>query len=183
LRYLRGTTNTCLSYSRPPTPSTTIKMEAYVDASYAGDVETRKSTTGYLIYIGGSPVIWSSKLQSTVSLSSTESETIAASSLAQEVCWASNFLKELGLKNDEPVVVWTDSQSMMAIATNPVHHSRVKHLEVKYFFIRQCVQAKTISLKYLPTTDMTADALTKPLQRVLFKRHAQHLIHDQSLSR
>lgn len=152
-----------------------MKLETYADADYAGDLEQRKSTTGYLLKIGNGSVSWCSKRQPVTALSTTEAEYIALSSAAQETIWFRTLLQELGYKQDDATIVNEDNQGTIALANNPVAHSRTKHIDVRNHFIREKLASKELKLKYCQTKNMLADILTKPLPRPLFEKLRKEL--------
>jgi hypothetical protein len=160
LRYLKGTSDWGLLFN--PKDDTLV---GYSDADWAGDPDSRKSTTGYLFTIGGVPVSWKSKKQATVALSTAEAEYMALSTAAQEVSWLRKFLVNFGLDQNKATVIFEDNQGCIALAKNPVSHERTKHIDIRYHFIRELVEAKMIDLQYLPTADMLADLLTKGMAR------------------
>ena len=94
MRYLKGSSETCLTFTAGG-----LKLEGFVDADLAGDVDSRKSTTGYVYTLGGTAVSWNSTLQKIVALSTTEAEYVAVSESAKEIVWLQSFLKELGKMN------------------------------------------------------------------------------------
>jgi hypothetical protein len=133
-----------------------------VDASF-GQEDDRKSRTGYMVFAFGGLVSWFSKKQTTVALSSTEAELIALVEGTKEANWFREFFKELGFKINKPTKIDQDNQSVIAIAINPIQHSRIKHMEIKNHYVRENVENGTIELLYCPTELMIADILTKPL--------------------
>jgi hypothetical protein len=115
--------------------------------------------------LGGAAVSWGSKKQTSVALSSTEAEYIAAAHAAKEAIWLRRLLTELRESLKLPTTLFIDNQSAMAIARNPEFHDRTKHIEVRYHFLRQVVDDGEIHLEYLPTGEQIADVLTKGLSR------------------
>ncbi|CCO30980.1 Retrovirus-related Pol polyprotein from transposon TNT 1-94 Includes: RecName: Full=Protease [Rhizoctonia solani AG-1 IB] len=164
LRYLRGSTNLGIIFDR----SRPSELVGFVDADYAGDPNTSRSTSGWIFKMTGGSIAWSSRKQPTISLSSTEAEYVAAASAARELIWVRGFLSELGFTQNGPTVVYTDNQSSMALSKNPGNHQNTKHIRVKYHFIREMIELKEIELKFIPTDEQIADMLTKPLGRVKF---------------
>jgi len=134
----------------------------YADASFAQE-DDRKSRSGYLFMFLGCPVAWYSKKQATTSLSSTEAEINALIEGLKETIWFRNFLEELGFGITKPTTIHQDNKSVIAIAINPVHHSRVKHIEIKTHFIREHLDNQDVKLVYCPSELMIADILTKAL--------------------
>jgi hypothetical protein len=142
-----------------------IELVGYSDADWAGDLDSRRSTTGYLFKLGNVPICWKSKRQPTVALSTAEAEYMALSMAVQTVIWIRKLLKDFCIASKEPTVIYEDNQGCIAMAKNPVNHERTKHIDIRYNFVREKVEDKTIVVKYLETTDMLADILTKGLTR------------------
>jgi hypothetical protein len=138
-------------------------LHSFVDADWASDVNNCKSTSGFVFMLGGAVVSWSSKKQTSVALSSTEAEYIAAAHATKEVVWLRRLLIELGLDLDSPTVLHVDNQSAIAIVCNPKFHDCTKHIEVQHHFLRHKVEGEEICLEYTPTDEQTADVLTKGL--------------------
>uniref|UniRef100_A0A2N9IAG3 CCHC-type domain-containing protein n=1 Tax=Fagus sylvatica TaxID=28930 RepID=A0A2N9IAG3_FAGSY len=125
-RYLRGSSKSCLSFG-----SSKSVLEGYTDADMAGDLDGRKSTSGFLFTFARGAVSWQSKLQKCVALSTTEAEYIAATEAGKEMLWMKRFLQDLGLKQDE-YVVHCDSQGALDLSKNFTYHSQTKHIDVRY---------------------------------------------------
>jgi hypothetical protein len=162
-RYIQGSLNVGIKLSG------NTEITGYCDADWAANVETRRSNTAYVFRVGLSPISWCSKAQKTVALSSAESEYMASSAACQEATSLMNFAKDLKLKVNM-IELYQDSQSAMALAHNPVHHARTKHIDVRLHYIRDKVADGSIKLTYCPTFDMVADILTKPLPKPQFLR-------------
>jgi hypothetical protein len=168
LRYLKGTMNFKLTYKGVPEGG---KLVAYTDADYAGDRATRKSTSGVLFTLANGAVSWQSKQQSTIALSTTEAEYIAACFGTREVMYLRQLLKELGYEQEGPTSLCTDSQGALAVMKNPLTSPRTKHFDVSYHYTRQQIRAGVIEVSHLQTSSQPADVLTKPLPREAFVRH------------
>lgn len=164
LRYLRGTVEMGLRYDR----GRGSKLVGYSDADWAGDVEDRRSTSGYIFTIAGGPISWRSQKQQSVALSSTEAEYMALSSATQEAIWLRSLLISLGIEMDEPTILHEDNLPSIGLAKNPQYHGRAKHIGIRYHFTREQVARRTIVLKYCASEDMIADFLTKALPRPRF---------------
>ena len=165
LRYLQGTLKHGLLFRR----SDSSNIIGYSDADWGGDRDDSKSTTGYLFQIGGTSISWQSKKQTCVALSTAEAEYVALSAAAQEAVWLKQLNQDL-TRTDAPIKIFEDNQSAIAIAKNPQFHGRVKHISIKYHFVREQVNNKNIALKYCRTSDMIADMLTKGLGRIQFEK-------------
>jgi hypothetical protein len=163
-RYLRGTTDQRLTYA--PDPSSQELFTTYSDADHGGNPDNGRSTSGFVVKMGTGAVSWMSRLQSVVALSTTEAEFIAAVSAGQEIVWMRSFLSELGYSMRGPSLLLVDNQSVIQVAKNPEHHGRMKHLDLRFFWLRDSVNSGIIAIRYVPTADQAADLLTKALARV-----------------
>lgn len=160
LRYIKGTLDLKLVYKRNEDADPLI---GYADADWANDTHDRKSVSGYVFKVYGNVVSWSSRKQSTVSLSSTEAEYIALSECACEAIWLRKLLKELRVTCDGPVTLFEDNQSSAQIAETPKDNKRMKHVDTKYHFIRQTILDGDTKIEYIRSEDQLADIMTKPL--------------------
>lgn len=175
-KYLKGSINQTLFYkSSPDSPG----LRGFCDADWAGPHSTEaKSTSGYVFLLAGGPISWASKKQTTVALSSTESEYIAMALATQEALWIQLLLTKLNINQHfttpvllcQPINMNVDNQSAIALARNPEYHARTKHIHIRYHFLRQQVNDKNIYFTYIPTTQQAADGLTKPLEKFAFRR-------------
>jgi hypothetical protein len=164
-RYLRGTASLGISF----TATADGELTGYCDASYADDIDTRKSTTGFFFELNKGPISWKSKRQRSVALSTCEGEYMALSDGSKECVWLRRLLSNL----DVPLgstTLFEDNQGAIALVANPLSTRRSKHIDVRYHYIRQCVAEGHIVVTYLQTDDMIADLLTKPLPVATFKR-------------
>jgi hypothetical protein len=143
----------------------------FSDSDWAEDRDDQKSTSAYTYRIGDGAISWKSRKQATVSLSSTEAEYKALSDSCKEGLWLRNVLTELCLRPNTAIPIHVDNEGAEALAKNPEHHARTKHIHARYHFVRECVQLREIELLHVSTKDMLADMLTKPLSRVLLEKH------------
>ena len=155
MRYLKGTVNFGILYSR----NFSI---GYSDADWAGNLDDRRSTSGYLFKISGGAISWRSKKQQCVILSTAEAEYLALANAAQEAVWLRRLSTDLQNTQESPTKMYEDNQPAIAMSKNPQIHGRYKHINIKYF-IRELIDNKTITLKYCQTNDMIADIFTKGL--------------------
>ena len=162
-KYLKGTSELGLWYPK----DTNLELIAYTDADYAGCKIDRKSTSGACQILGEKLVCWASKKQNCVATSTAESEYVAAASCCSQVLWMQTQLKDYGV-NLTKIPILCDSKSAIAITENPVHHSRTKHIDVRYHFIKDHVEKGNIEMYFVPTENQIADIFTKPLDE---KRH------------
>lgn len=171
LRYIAGSRNLGLEYKSDAIfPS----EELFVDADWGNDKD-RRSITGMACTLGGTAVSWSSKKQSTVALSSTEAEYQALTEAAKEAVWIRGFLKELGYQLNAPTRIYNDNTGAIALARDPVHHSRTKHIAIKHHFIRELLEKHVIVIKHMASEDMPADLLTKSLGATPTRDHRAYL--------
>ena len=162
LRYLAGTQDYGLVFT-----GSKSSLEVYCDADYAGDPDTRRSTTGYVFIMYGGVVSWSSRLQPSVALSTAEAEYMAAATATKEALWLRILLKDQECQ-DETVNIKCDNQGAIQLGKNPIASQRSKHIDVRYHFVREHVQSGDVIFKYCATQEMVADILTKPLPRAKF---------------
>lgn len=142
------------------------QIQAYCDADWGGDIGTRRSTTGLISLYRGAPLIWASKLQKTVALSSCEAEYMALKEAIKEQEYLkglTNSIKEFFKAPEGLKTLYTDSLSALELAKNPGHHYRTKHIDIQYHFVREKVQTGACDLRYKPTEDQLADFLTKTI--------------------
>lgn len=171
LRYLKGTISLKLSYRKTETDL----LIGYSDADFGSDLEDRKSTSGYLFQIYGSTVSWTSRKQSIVTLSSTEAEFTSMTLAVCECIWLRGLLLEMGCKIIGPTVLFEDNQACISLAYEPRNHQRLKHIDIKYQFIKEHIENKEVILKYIPTNSQIADSLTKSLPIVKFEHMRRNM--------
>ena len=164
-RYLKATMDLKLVYA--PDPSSKELFTVFSDADHGGNKDSGRSTGAYVTRIGTGAVNWSSKLQPIVTLSSTEAEYVAAVEAGKEICWMRNLLTELGYSvMDKPSTMHVDNNSAISVAKNPEHFGRLKHLDLRMYWLRDVCSAGMISPVFCPTAEMPADLLTKALERL-----------------
>lgn len=172
MKYLKSTKEEGIIYKRK---EDTFELIAYSDADFAGDEETRKSTTGYVVYFGEGPISWCSRKQPIVALSSTEAEYIAAADCVKELLYLKSLIEEL-LEIEVKVTLNVDNQSAIRIIKNGQFNRRSKHIDVRYHFISEKVNDGIIKIKYCATEEQIADIFTKPLGKCKFKKHKNCLV-------
>ena len=149
------------------------RLYGYSDSDFAGDPDTRKSTTGYVFLYGGAAISWSSKLQAVVAQSTTEAEYIAAATAAKEALWLRQLYSDLWGKII-PVHLLCDNLSTLHVLKNPISSQRTKHIDIRYHFIRQRIAQGEFVVEYCNTDYMLADTFTKALSK---PKH--HLARDR----
>ncbi|KAI3707380.1 hypothetical protein L6452_25840 [Arctium lappa] len=162
-RYLKGTADLGMWYPK----DTSFELTAYTDADHAGCMLDRKSTLGHVQFLGDKLVSWGSKKQLCVSTSTAEAEYVAAASYCSQVLWMRTQLRDYGFHFNK-IPIYCDSKSAIAITANPVQHTKTKHIDVRYHFIKDNVEKGTIELFFVKTEYQLADLFTKPLDEKRF---------------
>ena len=160
VRYLNGTRDMDLLYKGR---DGTKECISYSDANWAGDLDDRKSTSGYVFLISDAAISWRSKKQSCVALTTAEAEYMALASATQEAIWLQQLLSELDCKPPGPMVILENNQAAICMAKNPQFHGRAKHVDIKYHFIREYVANADVKLEYCSSEELIADIFTKGL--------------------
>jgi hypothetical protein len=172
LRYLSTTKDLVLQYHKHQgltSAGHAAPASVWSDADYAGCEETRKSRTGFVLFLFGAPILWASKKQPCVVKSTTAAEYIAASMAADEAIFLGKLLFDLGLRMG-PIDLFCDNRAAVASARNPIENLKVKYLEVHWHFIREQVEKGELNIQWVQTRDQIADIFTKPLARSLFEK-------------
>ena len=158
LRYLAGTANHGLHYGAHGDETVT----GYCDADMGGDLDTRRSTTGYTYILYGGAISWSSKRQESVALSTVEAEYMAAAAAVKEALWLRVLLEDLQLPY-ETILIHGDNHGSLQLIKNTIISARSKHIDIRYHFVRERVANAEVAFKYISTDSMVADGLTKSL--------------------
>ena len=156
-------------------PTSQTDLVAYSDADWAGCPDTRKSTSGYAVFLGGNLISWSSKRQTTVSRSSAEAEYHAVANAVAEATWLHQLLQELHNPLHRATLVYCDNISAVYMSSNPVQHQRIKHIEIDLHFIRDRVAVGDVRVLHLPTSSQYADIFTKGLPSSVFQEFRSSL--------
>lgn len=159
LRYLRATSDYRIRFQG----SGQSGLIGYSDADWGENRDNRRSTTGYTFLMADAAVTWVSRMQRTVARSSTEAEYMALSDACSEIAWLTSLQREIGFPQEGPVPMVSDNQGGIFLAINPAHDRRLKHVDIRYHFIREFVEDNRVEIVYISTDDMIADILTKPL--------------------
>ncbi|XP_075489478.1 uncharacterized protein LOC142528320 [Primulina tabacum] len=170
LRYIAGIVDLGLWYIK----ETNSNLVGFSDADWAGNLDDRKSTTGGCFYLGNNFVSWYSRKQNCVSLSTAESEYVAAASCCSQLLWMNQMIKDYGF-NSDTLFVYCDNSSAIDISKNPVQHSQTKHINIRHHFIRDLVEKGTIRMEFVETENQLADIFTKPLDFERFSNFRKSL--------
>jgi hypothetical protein len=165
VRYISGTLGMGLQFGGAPS----LSIVGFADADYAGDLDSRRSTTGFVFMLNGAAVSWRSKCQPTVATSTSEAEYMAAAAAIKEALWLKQLVPELGVNAASAVPIGVDNQGAIKLL-NGSAAVRSKHIDVMHHFARERVARGEVALQYVPTVSMIADFLTKPLSREKFEQ-------------
>jgi hypothetical protein len=167
MRYLQKTNKMGIHIS-----DTSEVLHAYCDADWATDTMDRKSYSGYVIFLGLTPIIWKTRKQECVSMSTQEAEYVALCDCAKEVKALLNLLKEMELMEEKfcrRIEIRCDNTSAISLAENKLISARTKHIQTRYHFVKQLIEDGDICVKYVPGSENVADTFTKPLGRTKFQ--------------
>ena len=170
LRYLKGTTSYGINYTRK------LGIEAFVDADFAGDTETRRSTTGFLVTMGNAPTSWCSKLQHCVSTSTAESEYYSLSECGKHCIWYLNLMKEL-YYNIKCIKIKIDNKAAIFNSKNQSINPKTKHIDIRIHYIREIINKNFIKLEYIQSQNNLADGFTKYLNNTLMEKFRNSLLY------
>lgn len=179
LRYVKGTIQHGLVYSND---SGNNVLTGFSDSDLGGQLEDRKSTGGMVYYLNERIITWVSQKQKCVALSSCEAEFMAATAAACQGIWLRNILSQITSEDVGPVVLCIDNRFAIDLAKNPMFHGRSKHIDIRFHFIRECVERGEVVLKHVCSNDQGADILTKGLATIKFE-NMRKLLGVKNLSR
>ena len=177
LRYIRGTLSHGISFTPSP-----LTLTTFSDVDWAGDPFDHRSTTCLLVFLGPSPIFWSSKKHTTIACSSIEAKYCALATTNVEVSWLRILFKELHIFLSHVPILWCDNASRIALSTNLVFHSRMKHIEVDYHYVREKVLCHDLCVRFVSGKDNLADLFTMPLPSPSFLLQHHKLLLDTSPS-
>lgn len=165
-RYLKGTADFGILCKNGRESS----LIGFSDSDYAGDLDDRKSTSGFVFMMNSGAVTWSSKKQQIVTLSTTEAEFVAAASSSCQAIWLRRILEVLHNQQQGPILIYCDNISVIKLSKNPVLHGRSKHIDVRYHFLRDLCKDGVIDLVFCKSENQIADILSKPLKPAVFMK-------------
>jgi hypothetical protein len=169
LRYMQGTKDHMLTYRR----SDNLEVVGYADADYAGCEDSRKSTSGYVFTLAGGAISWKSSKQTTTATSTMHAEYMACYEATGQAVWLKNFIPGLKVVDSisKPLLLYCDNEPAVFYSNNNKSSAATKHIDIKYFVVKDRVQDHTIDVKHISTTRMLADPLTKGLPPSIFREH------------
>ncbi|GAU29902.1 hypothetical protein TSUD_379930 [Trifolium subterraneum] len=179
MRYLKGTLTDGIMYKH--TNDKRLELIGWSDSYYAGDLNDRKSTSGYVFMLGTGAISWSSKKQPIVTLSTTEAEYVAAAVCACQCIWLKNVLNHLQITHNNGIVIYCDNSSSIKLSKNPIMHGRCKHIDVRFHFLRNLTKDGIVELKHCKSQEQLADLMTKPLKLEAFLKLKEGLGMQQCL--
>ena len=141
-----------------------------MDSDYAGDIDDRKSTSSYVFLLSSGAVSWLSKKQPIVTMSTTETEFVAAAACACQTIWMRKVLKQLGHEQKGCTTIMCDNISTTKLSRNPIMHGRSKHIDVRFHFLRDLTKDGVVKLIHCGTQEQMADLMTKPLKLEAFQK-------------
>jgi len=151
-----------------------MKLLGYADADYQNCPDTRKSITGYVFHLGGSPIDWRSHRQSVVAQSTTEAEYVAINEAGRQATWLRRLLTDLGIRADPPVLIQTDNANAISYTKDgDINAPQARHIETRWHWIRDQVQQQKLAIRYIQTNQNPADGFTKPLDRIKHARFVE----------
>ena len=170
LRYLKGTKSLGLNFTKS---DSNLEVYGYCDSDWGGSLD-RRSISGYCFMLqeNGPLISWKSCKQNIVALSSCEAEYIALTSAFKEARFLRQLFADINGREIQSVKLFGDNQGAIALAKNPVHHQRSKHIDIRYHFIRFDVEEGIVNLEYVPSSKNYADLFTKPLSSIKFNDFA-----------
>lgn len=172
LRYIKGTMSYGCTYRAG---NGDAHLLGFSDSDHGGDVGDRKSTSGQVFFLGKNLITWSSQKQRIVALSSCEAEYVAACAATCQGVWLNSLLADMKGETPKSFKLMVDNKSAIELSKNPVHHDRSKHIDIKFHYIRDCMDAGKVQIDHVGTKDQLADLLTKALGRVQFIELRQRL--------
>jgi hypothetical protein len=152
----------------------------YSDSDWAGDKDNRRSVSGFIMFLCGVPLVWRSKQQKSVALSSSEAEFVAASEAVKEIIFVLQVLESMNIQVKTPVVVRVDNMGAIFMTENSSSGTRTRHIDTRWHFVRELVEGKVVEIVFVKSAENKADGFTKNLSGELFEAHVGDFVWDKS---
>jgi hypothetical protein len=164
-RYLKGTATYGIELGGPDITLDDLRMVTFADASLADRLPSRHSTGGHAVFVAGAPVLWKTKKQTFVALSTTEAEFTNLTPAALSAKWVAKILDDCGVPQPTPLILFTDSLNAYLATLNPLNKARTRTIDIRYKWVIEQVERKLLEVRQVNGIDMPADGLTKPLRK------------------
>jgi hypothetical protein len=155
-------------------------LVVYSDSDWAGDKDNRRSVSGFIMFLCGVPIIWRSKQQKTVALSSSEAEFVAVSEAAKEIIFVLQVLESMGIEVKTPVVVRVDNMGAIFMTENSSSGTRTRHIDTRWHFVRELVEGKVVEIVFVRSADNVADGFNKNVSVEIHESHVGDYVWDKS---
>jgi hypothetical protein len=154
-------------------------MTIFTDSEYAGDTETRISVGGFIIFLLGVPILWKSKAQRAVTLSSSEAEFVSLSEAAKEIKFVVQILESMGIVVEIPIIVRVDNVGAIFMSENASTSSRTRHVDIRYHFVREYVEEGFIRIIFVRSEENLADGFTKNVTGDIYDAHVKEFMSEK----
>jgi hypothetical protein len=177
IKFVIDTQQFCLKI-QPKTGIKNWSLHVFCDSNWAGDLETRISVTGFIIYLMDVPVCWRSKGQRGVTLSSSEAEYVAILEAVKEIKFIYYLLQGIGIEINLPIVVKTDNIGAMFMVQNASSGVRTRHVDTRYHFVRENLEEGIIEIKFVRSEENQSDIFTKNVNQEIYQKHVKNFLED-----
>ncbi|XP_068651588.1 secreted RxLR effector protein 161-like [Aristolochia californica] len=173
MRYLQGTNDYKLTYIQ----SDHLKVIGYSDSDFAGCLDSKNSTLGYVFLLAGGAISWRNAKQSLIATSTTEAEFVACFEVSSQIIWLKSFIPGLKIVDTifKPLRIYCDNSAAVFLAKNNKSRSRSKHIDIKFLALREHVKPNKVVLEHISTRLMIDDLFTKGLPPAVYKGHVEHM--------
>jgi hypothetical protein len=155
------------------------EMRVFTDSEYAGDKDTRISVGGYIIFLLGVPILWKSKAQKSVTLSSAEAEFVALSEAAKEIKFVVQVLETIGVKVKLPIIIRVDNVGAIFMSENVSTSSRTRHVDIRYNYVREYVEEGFVKIIFVKSAENISDGFTKNITGTLYDAHVKEFMSER----